>query len=85
MTPVPQTLAETLDAIAELDVQKWGEAQREPSRKLNAQNYKTYGLALNSLARREEYAFGDNAPELVAAADAALTEADLAALESWSK
>lgn len=75
---VPETREEAIEVIAELDVAKWGESERDASRRMNED--KSYGLLLNSLAHREEYGFGDDAPELVAAARAALTPKDWAYL-----
>ena len=40
----------------------------------------SYGLALNALAHRPEYGYGDDVPHLVAAAKAALTAADIQSL-----
>lgn len=71
---VPATREEALEAIAALDAAKWGESEREPSRQMNRS--KSYGLLLNTLARRPEYDFGDAVPHLVAAADKALTSND---------
>lgn len=80
MSKIPATREEAIAAIVEMDVAKWGEAEREPSRQLNSANHPTYGLALNSLAHRPEHDFGVTAPELVAAAKAALTDDDWAVL-----
>jgi hypothetical protein len=75
---VPTTREEALEALADLDAAKWGEDQRQASRKLNAS--KSYGLLLNSLAHRPEYDFGAAVPALVAAAKKALTADDRAEL-----
>lgn len=75
---IPATREEALSALADLDAAKWGESEREASRKLNGG--KSFGLLLNSLAHRPEYDFGDAVPHLVAAAKAALTEDDRAEL-----
>lgn len=72
--PIPATKEEALEAIAALDAARWGEHEREPSRRANAT--KSYGLLLNTLAHRPEYDFGDAVPHLVAAAKAALTSSD---------
>jgi len=79
MVPIPGTPEEALDAIAALDVARWGEAEREPSRREHA--HKTYGRLLVTLAHRPEYGYGDRVPHLVEAAEAALTPADRKALE----
>lgn len=71
---VPATREEAIEAIAALDAARWGESEREPSRKANKD--RSYGLLLNSLARRPEYDFGDAVPHLVAAAKKALTSDD---------
>jgi hypothetical protein len=75
---IPATREEALETIAALDAAKWGEAERQASRSLNAG--KSYGLLLNSLAHRPEYDYGDAVPELVRAAKAALTAEDRAEL-----
>lgn len=71
--PVPQTHDEAIAALVESDVERWGEAERDASRRMHAGT--TYGLALNALAARAEMA-GRPDPALRAAADAALTGAD---------
>lgn len=71
---IPSNREEALDAIAALDAAKWGEQEREASKKLNGR--KSYGLLLNSLAMRPEYDFGNAVPHLVAAAKKALTSDD---------
>lgn len=75
---IPANREEALAALIELNVAKWGEQEREPTRK-NRQN-DSYGLLLNSLARRPEYDYGDRVPHLVAAAKKALTARDRAEL-----
>jgi hypothetical protein len=71
---IPATRDEAVEAIADLDAAKWGESEREPSRRLNRR--KSYGLLLNALAHRPEYDYGDAVPHLVDAAKKALTEDD---------
>lgn len=71
---IPQTREEAIEAIAELDAKKWGEGEREPSRRLH--RGASYGLLLNTLAHRAEYGYGNDVPHLKAAAKAALTSAD---------
>lgn len=77
---IPATLKEAIAELVALDVARWGEGEREASRKLNARQNQTYGLALNCLAHRPEYGYGDAVPHLVAAAKSALTADDLAFL-----
>lgn len=77
---IPSSLAAAIDALVELDVQKWGEGERQASRDMHRRNLISYGLALNALARRPEYEYGDLVPHLVDAANAALTAADRAHL-----
>lgn len=72
--PVPATREEAIEALAALDAAKWGEAEREPSRQRS--RGRSFGLLLNSLARRPEFDYGDAVPHLVAAAKKALTAAD---------
>lgn len=48
--PSTMTLDAAISALVERDVAKWGEAEREASRRLNRRNYPTLGLALNRLA-----------------------------------
>lgn len=74
--PVPPTREAAIDALVNMDVAKWGENEREASRRLHNGNLPTYGLALNSLAHRAEYDYGDLVPELVAAAKKVLTPDD---------
>lgn len=74
MIPVPSTREAAIAALVDLDVAKWGEAERAAAQRAHADL--TYGLALNKLAHRPEYGFGDDVPELVAAARAALTSDD---------
>jgi hypothetical protein len=71
---VPATREDAIEAIAALDAARWGEAERAASRRIHGR--KSYGLLLNTLARRPEYDFGGAVPHLVAAADAALTDDD---------
>lgn len=75
---VPKTKVEAIEALAALDAARWGEPERDASRRINAG--RSYGLLLNALARRPEYEFGDAVPHLVAAAKAALTDDDRARL-----
>ncbi len=72
-TQIPRNLEEAVALLVEQDVAKWGESEREASRRLHSR--RTYGLALNTLAARAELADQPN-PELRAAADAALTDDD---------
>ena len=80
MTKRPQTRDEAIEALVALDVAKWGEQERDASRAMHRGNLRTYGLALNALAHRPEYDYGDSAPALVAAAKAAMTGDDWSAL-----
>lgn len=73
--PIPQTREEALEAIAELDAQRWGESERAASRRLH--EGRSYGLLLTTLAHRTEYDFGAKVPHLVAAAEAARTIYDV--------
>jgi hypothetical protein len=78
---IPSTYDEAIAALVELDVARWGELERIASEKLHRQNFRgSYGLALNSLAHRSEYDYGDSAPELAKAAEKALTSDDRAEL-----
>lgn len=67
------TREEAIAALVEQDAQKWGDTEREASRRLHAT--RTRGLALNELANRAELAGRPDA-NLRALADAALTDAD---------
>lgn len=80
MVTIPETREAAIAALVELDVAKWGESERQASRQLHEQNCPSYGVALNALAHRPEYHFGDDVPELVAAASAALAGDDIAVL-----
>ena len=71
--PIPATREEAIAALVEQDVARWGESEREASRRMHAS--RSYGLALNALANRAELA-GEPDPELRRAAKAALTSAD---------
>lgn len=72
---IPATRHEAIDALVELDVARWGEGERDASRRIHAR--RTYGRALNTLANRAELAGSADAAELRAAADQALTADDL--------
>jgi hypothetical protein len=78
MISIPETYDAAIDALVELDVARWGEGEREASRRLHRSSKPTYGLALNSLAHRAEYDYGDapQAQDLVDAANRALTPED---------
>ena len=73
---IPATYEDAIAALVALDVARWGEGERAASERLHRRNSPTLGLALNTLAHRPEHDYGDTAPDLVAAAKAALTEAD---------
>ncbi len=51
------TAAQALDALVELDVAKWGEAEREASRRLHAT--KSRGLLINSIVHHQSNDYGD--------------------------
>lgn len=70
---IPTTKEAAIDALVELDVAKWGEAEREASRRRHAR--RSYGLALNELANRAMLA-GTPDPALRAAAKMAMADAD---------
>lgn len=68
------TREEAIELLVELDVARWGEAERAASARLHAPL--TKGRALNALAHRPEVDYGRSAPPaLLAAARAALTDA----------
>jgi hypothetical protein len=71
------TREQAIDALVEQDVAKWGEAERDASRRLHGGQ--SLGLALNALAARAILADAPDAA-LSAAAKAALTKADRAVL-----
>lgn len=76
-TQIPATHDDAIAALVALDCARWGEHEREASERLYRRHTRgSYGLALNSLARRPEYDFGDAVPSLVAAAKAAMTDDD---------
>lgn len=77
MNYTTMTREQAIDALVEMDVAKWGEAERDASRKMHAD--RTRGLALNELANRHELA-DKPIPELRKAAKEALTRADHAYL-----
>lgn len=77
MSKIPRTQEEAINALVESDVAKWGESERDASRRMHAK--RTYGLALNELANRAELAGAPDA-ELRKAAKAALTSDDRAEL-----
>lgn len=70
---IPSTREEAIAALVESDVAKWGEGEREASKRQHAD--RSYGRALNELANRAELADAPNR-ELRAAAKKALTEGD---------
>lgn len=83
MTTVPRNREEALDALVAQDVARWGEAEREASRRLHGRQ--TYGLLLNTLYARAALAADaagrdpEQDPDVVALRDAAskaLTDAD---------
>lgn len=51
------TAAQALDALVELDVAKWGEQEREASRKMHAG--KSRGLLINSIVHHQSNDYGD--------------------------
>ena len=51
------TVAQALDAVVDLDVAKWGESEREASRKLHSG--KSRGLLINSIVRHQSNGYGD--------------------------
>lgn len=51
------TAAQALSALVELDVAKWGEQERAPSRKLHAG--KSRGLLINSIVHHQINDYGD--------------------------
>jgi hypothetical protein len=72
------TYEEAIDRLVTLDVARWGEGEREASRRLNRRYAPTIGLALNRLA----YYDVDNIDEALAKqAEQAMTSADLHALK----
>ena len=77
--PVPATAEEAIDVLVSQDVEKWGEAEREASRRLHSRL--TYGRLLNSLWSRAEMA-GVPRHDLRAASDDALTAEDWRVLRS---
>ncbi len=66
-----------LERRVALDVEKWGEAEREASRQLHSR--KTYGLLLNSIAVADLDQLDE---ELMRLAEAVMTPSDRAALRS---
>lgn len=74
MTTIPATRDDAIAALIESDVLRWGEAERAASAR--AHGNRSYGRALNELANRAELAGADDAAELRAAAQRALTSAD---------
>jgi hypothetical protein len=74
---VPDTLGLAVAMLVAQDVVRWGESQRDASRRGHAK--RTMGLALNELANRAELADAPN-KALRAAAKAALSRADHALL-----
>jgi hypothetical protein len=78
-TSIPSTREEAISALVESDVAKWGESEREASRRTHSS--RTYGLALNELANRAELSDTPD-PALRAAARKALTSDDRSALRS---
>lgn len=70
---IPMTREAAIEALVEQDVDRWGESEREASRRQHAS--RSYGRALNELANRAELS-GNPDPDLRAAATAALTDSD---------
>lgn len=68
------TRQQAIDMLVEQDVARWGEAERDASRRLHGT--KTHGLALNTLASRAQLAGEPSWRDLRAAADEVLTAAD---------
>lgn len=79
-THIPATREEAIAMLVDLDVARWGESEREASRRIHEETLPTYGRALNALAHRPEHDYGDAVPDMVEAATAALTDADRRAL-----
>lgn len=71
------TRQEAIDQLIEQDVQRWGEGEREASRRRHSS--RSLGRALSELANRAELA-GNPGSSLRAQANAALTDADWADL-----
>lgn len=69
------TRDKALAARAELDARKWGEPEREPSRRLNAR--RSHALLVNSVAVFDLHAID---VDLMAAAAAIMTDEDRAEL-----
>lgn len=69
MTDMTRQMA--VDALVELDVARWGESEREASRR--QRQLLTHGLALNALAY---YDIDHIDPEVRAQAEAAMTDSD---------
>ena len=75
------TAAQALDALVDLDVARWGEAERDASRKMHAG--KSRGLLINSIVHHHSHDYGDAfdaAAKKIAAKQ--LTPADQADLRS---
>lgn len=51
------TATEALDAMVELDVSKWGETERDASRRMHAS--KSRGLLINSIVHHQSNDYGD--------------------------
>ena len=75
---IPKTRKAAIAMLVEQDVAKWGENERAASRR--AHGHKTIGLALNTLAARAQLSDADGWPELRAAAEENLTDADWSSL-----
>ncbi len=72
------THAQALDAIVELDVQKWGEEEREASRVMRAKQ--SHALLIVAVATHAAEETGKVDRVLLNAARAVATSADVAAL-----
>ena len=73
---IPTTREEALEAVVNQDCQRWGEGEREASRRQYSKD--TYGSLLNTLYARADLDGAPQAKALKAAARKALTPADWA-------
>lgn len=71
---IPSTREEAINILVDQDVAKWGETEREASRRLHER--RTYGLALTELYARAELNDEPDTTKLKAAAKAARTADD---------
>lgn len=74
---IPQTRDEAVSLLVDMDVARWGEGERDASKRLHRDL--SYGLALTEIANRAELA-DKPWPELRKAANKALTGRDWDAL-----